>query len=110
MPAITCTSNEEPLCVTGYEHDWGEAEHNPQNVCGDLTYPGKHWRCKHCLWSRSIKYPGVDEYWKNVPLDYRIGWPESPTLCVTCMKRPRTGRSARCPECENKVYESGGGA
>ena len=101
MAVILCTSEKEPLCIFGHQHDWGDAEHSPERVGHDFTYPGKYWRCKRCLWSHVTKYPGVDEYWKKVPLDYRIDWPKSPTLCITCNIRPRIGRSAECKKCED---------
>ena len=105
MASITCTSKEEPPCIAGYDHDWGKEKYNHQDVGGDLLYPGKYWICRHCLWTHTIKYSGMDEYRKNVQLDCSMDWPESPTLCVTCMEMPRAGGSARCLECDDKPHE-----
>ena len=75
MATIECRSDEEPLCIHGHEHDWGKEIYSPERINGDFTYPGKYWCCQHCLWGHSIKYPGVSEYWKRIPLSYRINWP-----------------------------------
>ena len=102
MASITCTSREEPPCVAGYEHDWGKEKYNHQAVGGGLLHPGKYWRCRHCLWTHTIKYSGMDEYMKSVPLDCSMDWPESPTLCETCMEMPRACGSTRCLKCNDK--------
>ena len=101
MPAITCTSKDEPLCLDGSDHDWEEMEHSLEPH-GFYAVPGRYWRCRNCLWIHTITYPGMHGYRKTIPITCRIGWPESATLCVACNKKPRTGKSALCAKCEEK--------